>query len=66
MKLIEQDEVSAIVECWIQEAYTLKPNDLESFNWKYDGAVILHPDGTKNEKQSTNPYPVFAVWREFL
>lgn len=63
--LIEDAELNAILDTWIQEGYSFTFTDILPVNHQYDGQVVLKPDGTINVKETKNKQPVFFVTYEF-
>ncbi|MGN5650708.1 phosphoadenosine phosphosulfate reductase domain-containing protein [Bacillus sp. Brlt_9] len=63
--LIEDAELNAILDTWIQEGYSFTFTDILPVNHQYDGQVVLKPDGTINVKETKNKQPVFFVSYEF-
>ncbi|MDT3417098.1 DNA sulfur modification protein DndC [Brevibacillus aydinogluensis] len=56
-QLIEEEEVQAILDCWREEGFT--PTEIDPQPFMYDGALVLHPNGAINEKETTTRNPVF-------
>ncbi|MEF3304268.1 hypothetical protein [Paenibacillus sp. GYB003] len=65
-QLIDREELEAIVSCWTEEGYHVQEDEFCPLDWEYDGPVCVHPEGRLNVKKTTNPNPIFVVWREFL
>lgn len=62
-ELISTDEINAIIACWQEEGYTV--DKVEKEDWKYDGSLVFHPDGSINQKETTTESPIFWINREF-
>lgn len=59
--LISDDELTLILEEWAKEGFHVSKDDLRPINHQHDGAVVLRRDWTVNEKETTNPNPIFFV-----
>ncbi|MBU8908156.1 phosphoadenosine phosphosulfate reductase domain-containing protein [Desertibacillus haloalkaliphilus] len=63
--LIRDEVVHAIIETWQDEGYNLSLEDCPAQDFTYDGALVLEGDGSLNIRETTNPYPVFTLNRDF-
>lgn len=59
--LISDEEVELILQEWANEGFYVSLEDLKPINHQYDGAVVLKRDWSINEKETTNPNPIFYV-----
>lgn len=65
-KLIQEDELQAIIDCWISEGYKVTTEDLVPCEWVHEGSIVLNPDGSVNLKETTYTGAIFPVWEDFL
>lgn len=59
--LISNEEVDLILQEWTNEGFHVSLEDIKPINHQYDGAVVLKRDWSINEKETTNPNPIFYV-----
>lgn len=59
--LISDEEVELILQEWSNEGFHVSLDDIKPINHQYDGAVVLKRDWSINEKETTNPNPIFYV-----
>lgn len=64
-KLIRQEEIQAILKAWEEDGYLYSLDDIHPIDHQYDGCVVLKPDWSVNQKETTNQSPVFFVEYEF-
>ncbi|MBF0706724.1 phosphoadenosine phosphosulfate reductase family protein (plasmid) [Alkalihalobacillus hwajinpoensis] len=61
-ELIEDEELQAIYQTWKEDGYDIDPKDVIPNRYKHDEKLILLPDGSVNEKESTvTSFPLFYV-----
>lgn len=61
-ELIEDEELQAIYQTWKEDGYNIDPKDVIPNRYKHDEKLILLPDGSVNEKESTvKSFPLFYV-----
>jgi len=63
--LIEEDEIQAILECWMDDGITVERTQIQPQPPDYDGPLVFRPDGKINTKETQTPYPMFKVTIEF-
>jgi DNA sulfur modification protein DndC len=59
--LIQEEEISAILDCWREEGYDLSRDDLEVKSFEHDGALIFNNNGEINKKATQCPNPFFEI-----
>lgn len=64
-ELIESEEITAILNCWKDEGYSVTIDDLLPLDWKYDGSIVLYPNRDYNAKESSCKTPFYFVFRHF-
>ncbi|MED2737343.1 phosphoadenosine phosphosulfate reductase family protein [Bacillus toyonensis] len=63
--LIEDAELNAILDSWIQEGYSFTFSDIQPINHQYDGQLNFKTDGSINLKETENNHKIFYVNYEF-
>lgn len=63
LKLIEHEEIQAIIDVWREEGYNI--HRVQPKEFIYDGAVVFDNKFNENMKETNNPNPQFWITREF-
>lgn len=64
-KLIENEELNAVLNTWEDEGYLFSMEDIKPINHQYDGQVVLKKDGSINKKETKNENEIFFVTYQF-